>query len=286
MVADKRLCHAESMVLRSPFGSTASAVLCAVLAGGCFGGQSGGEVGEQPAPCACLSEGDRPVRALILQLSGGCAELEVLDVLTQPIANEYLPLETGDVFGGVLVASCNGGSGFAEGDEVLAQFTRGTQSSTTCVEYRACSAERCGELDDAKSTTIDPMCAQAQLDNPAIDCPPQEEWDQAAVAEYDRCDTECLEQTRQACAAHVPEEQLGGTVRVMKWAGSEAHYFWAGEQRSSTLGDLRSPQCNEHLGAQWEAWWSSRTRTSSAGPVAAAPFEEPAILQCPAESAE
>ena len=272
-------------MVRSPFARS-WAVVCAAVATSCFGGQSGGEVGDRPAPCACLSEGDRPARARILRLHGGCAELEVLEMLAQPIANEYLPLEAGDVFGGVLVASCSGGSDFAEGDEVLAQFTRGTQSSTTCTEYRACSVERCGELDDAKSTTIDPMCAQAQLDNPAIDCPPQEEWDQAAVAEYDRCDTECLEQTRQACAAHVPEEQLGGTVRVVAWQGDEAHYFWAGQQRSATLEELRYLECSTRLAAEWEAWSSSRTRTSSAGPVAAAPFEEPAVLQCPVKNDE
>src|SRR5690606_28453598 len=113
VVAGNRLCHPESMFVRSRFGDSlypvvctaVLTVVCTLLAGGCFGGQSGGEAGERPAPCACLTEGDRPVRARILGLHSGCAELEVLEVLTQPIANEYLPLETGDVFGGVLVAS-------------------------------------------------------------------------------------------------------------------------------------------------------------------------------------
>lgn len=288
LVAAAGLCHPDSMSIHLPFArwrSLIHAVACTVLSG-CFGGQSGGDVGERPAPCACFNQGDQPVRARILRVDGGCAELEVLEVLTEPVPNEYLPLETGDVFGGVIVASCSGGPEFAEGEEVLAHFTRGTQATTTCVEYRACSAQSCGKLDDAKSTTIDPVCAQAQFDDPSVDCPPQEEWDQAAVAEYDRCDSQCFEETRQACAAHVAEEQVGGTVRLVAWQGDQAHYFWAGQQRSATFEELWTSECSARLAAEWEAWSSSRPRSPSTRQVANAPFEEPTIVQCPAGRSE
>ena len=244
VVSSIEVCHAGRMLRQSltdywrrPRGNRAVVwVTCLALVSACFGGQSGGETDNEakwpdaPAACACIAVGERPVRAKVTSLAGGCAELVVLDQLVAPLAGEHMPLTVGDTFGGLLRPLCNGGAEVREGDEVLALFTRGTQDSVTCSEYRACSRERCGAPTEA-TTTVESECAERQAQNPTVDCETIHVSDQDALAAYDRCDTECLEETREACAARIDETWLGGDVSVARWQDGEVLFFWACEQR-------------------------------------------------------
>lgn len=281
-----RLCHLEDMRFRSLTAEFLRwcTYSSALLSSGCLGGQSGGETGnharpDSPAPCACIPDGSRPVRARVTALQGGCAELEVLEVLAEPQANEYLPLRVGDVFGGVLQPMCAGGASIEEGNEVLALFERGAQTSSACPEYVACSQQRCGSPDDAYTTTIDPECEAEQQDNPAIDCRPIEHVDEAALIAYDQCDTGCLEENRDVCATHTGDEQLGGRVQVSRWVDGEIQFHWAGQQRQETVEQLQSPMCQQRLHQLWNE--RPRTTNRSGGDTAQAPplAQDPPI--CP-----
>lgn len=267
-----------------------SVSLLGLLGVGCLGGQSGGETGardpsEQPIPCACMPEGERPVRARITRLASGCAELEVLEQLVAPDPDEYKPLEVGDVFGGVLQLKCGGSAPVNEGDEVLALFRRGTQTSATCPEYRACSADRCGDPADAYTTTIDPNCAAAQANNPSLDCPPIETVDEAAVLAYDECDAACLEETRETCLSHASDEQLGGVVLVAKWDEDRVWFYWAGEERSEPWSTLQSSECHAHMQDLWQNYYSALPKTPSSEEDVAPPpdfVDEGNSVVCPA----
>lgn len=255
-------------------------VTTGVLLTSCFGGQSGGETGElspaapdSPAACACVAEGTRPVRAQVTRLEAGCAELEVLEVLEAPFDNEYGALEVGDVFGGTLRLACSGSESIEQGDEVLAQFIRGAQSTSECREYRACSTERCGDPSDAYGTTSDPECIARREEDPSVDCAPIEVVDQAALEVYDRCDTACLEETRDVCMSHLGQEQLGGTVVVTRWQSENISFYWAGEERSASFEELRAPECPSEMNALWQTYYQARSRTSSGGAAEAPPDE-------------
>lgn len=228
----------------------------AVLSSGCLGGQSGGETGEDPhadapAPCACMADGTRPVRARVTALAGGCAELQVIEVLVAPAADEHLPLRVGDVFGGVLEALCQGSAAVQAGDEVLALFDRGSQTTNACPEYRACSADNCGSPDAAYTTAIDPECAAEQQNNADLDCPPVEHVDEALVIAYDRCDAQCLEENREVCASHAADEQLSGRVKVARWVNDKVQFYWAGKHHEEPFSQLLAPACSERHRTLW-----------------------------------
>lgn len=270
---------ARAQFLRITASMTCVATTCAAVVS-CWGGQSGGETGEHspaapdsPAACACVAEGTRPVRARVTRLEAGCAELEVLEVLEPPSENEYGALEVGDVFGGTLRLVCSGSEAIQQGDEVLAQFSRGAQSTSECREYRTCSMERCGDPSDAYETTSDPACIARREDDPSVDCPPIQTVDEDALEVYDRCDTACLEETRAACMSHVDQEQLGGTVVVTYWGPEALSFYWAGEQRLATFEELRSPECPAEMNALWQAYSRERHRASPSD-VAEAPPDE------------
>jgi hypothetical protein len=255
----------------------------------CLGGQSGGETGthappDLPLPCACIPEGEHPVRARITRLTSGCAELEVLGQLVTPEPDEYRPLEVGNVFGGVLQLRCGGSDPVSEGDEVVALFRRGTQTSATCPEYRTCSAERCGDPRAAYTTVVDPDCAAAQAENPSLDCPPIEVVDEAAIRAYDECDAECLEETRETCLSHASDEQLGGVVLVSKWENHRVWFNWAGEQRNEPWATLHSSECPAYMRDLWQNYYRARPKTPASSQDVAAP---PAVVDddsavCPA----
>ena len=202
-----------------------------------------------------------------------------------PDPDEYKPLEVGDVFGGVLQLKCGGSAPVNEGDEVLALFRRGTQTSATCPEYRACSADRCGDPADAYTTTIDPNCAAAQANNPSLDCPPIETVDEAAVLAYDECDAACLEETRETCLSHASDEQLGGVVLVAKWDEDRVWFYWAGEERSEPWSTLQSSECHAHMQDLWQNYYSALPKTPSSEEDVAPPpdfVDEGNSVVCPA----
>lgn len=165
---------------------------------------------------------------------------------------------------------------------MLAIFQRGSQTTATCPEYTGCSRERCGRREDAYTTVIDPDCEAARERNQSVDCPPTELVDQQAVEDFDRCDTECLEDTRDVCALHTELEQLGGNVRVGKLNGDDLSFYWAGKVRTESLSDLGAPECSgRHSREQCEyveRW--SRMRTSSSQ-MTAPPTAESTEPQCP-----
>lgn len=266
-------------------GFAAIWVTGAGLVCGCFGGQSGGETDnseappEHPAPCACIPVGERPVRAKITRLEGGCVELVVLEQLVAPFPDEHAPLTVGETFGGVVKPLCTGSAEPSEGDEVLAMFTRGTQDGVTCPEYRACSLDRCGNPNDA--ATVDPECAERRAQDPTIDCPPSASAE--ALAAYDRCDTQCLEQTRSACVARTAETQLGGNVSVARWENEGVSFFWAGQQRQEPFSQLVTPECNDRHQSLWSEYAREHVEPHSEEdtPQAVAPQEPPASPACP-----
>lgn len=265
-------------------------LLCGIAAhllNGCLGGQSGGETTsartepDGPGACACVAPGTRPVRARITRLEGGCAELTVVDVLEEPLPDEYQPLQAGDRFGGVLQLTCAQSPEVEAGDEVLAVFTRGTQSQNTCPEYLECSTAQCGPPPSATETTIAPECEALHAEDPSVDCKAVPSAPQDEAAAYDQCDSSCLMQTRTACEAHLAEEQLGGTVNVLKWEDERLLFYWAGEQRAETFEQLSSPTCGDRHNDLWQTH-SEDPSSQSSDPSAAA--TRPSVApppQCP-----
>lgn len=274
--------------LVSPWSRRVTAWFGCVWMSSCLGGQSGGETGLQssqadtPRACACIDARLLPVRAEVTRREGGCAELVVLELLEPTPPDTYLPLAVGDAFGGVLAELCAGSPEVNTGDEVLALFSRGTQDSSGCREYRTCSVDRCGDLDAAYTTTTDPECEAERAANPNVDCKPILEVDEDALVAYDQCDTTCLEETREACATHAAETQLGGTVVVAPWHDGEVSFFWAGETRSEPYAALTEDSCT----GRHQQWWldSRNAHPPESTPqqdVAAPAPDQPAAAQCP-----
>jgi hypothetical protein len=265
---------------RNPGSGTA---LTSDVAGDVAGGQSGGQtsegVGDAPYPCACLSDGLNAVRARITRNEGGCVELEVLERIGA--GSELAP---GDVFGGAALALCWNDAPVEGAAEVLAIFSPGQQAGAECVEYRSCSQQRCGNLEDAYSSSVDPECAARQRAGEPVDCQSTEIVDEAAVAAWDRCNSGCLSETSAACAAHEAEARLGGTVRMAPLAGDQLSFYWAGEARSEALAQLSAPECVSRHGELFESYFERRQRERAQGggtsTPAAPPPSEPAP-RCP-----
>lgn len=219
------------------------------------------------------------MRARITRSEGGCVELEALEVLGA--GSELAP---GDRFGGVALALCWNDAPLAGATEVLAVFSPGQQAGSECVEYRACSQQRCGRLEDAYSSTIDPECAARQNAGEPVDCQPIETVDEAAVAAWDVCNSGCLTETRAACAAHTADARLGGTVRLAPLAGEQVSFFWAGETRSESLAELSAAQCQSRHGELFQSYFERRQREraqSGQTSTPAAPPPEPSTPACP-----
>lgn len=268
----------------TPQGALGTATVPADGPGDVAGGQSGGEssdgVGSAPYPCACLPDGAGAVRARVTRDEGGCVELEVLEVLGT--GSELAP---GDTFGGVAEALCWSEAPFAGASEVLALFSPGQQAGSACVEYQSCSLQRCGRLEDAYSSSIDPECAARQSAGDPVDCQPIETVDEAAVVAWDRCDADCLGETRAACAAHEEEARLGGTVRLAPLAGDQLSFSWAGEVRRESLAELFAPECSTRHGELFQSYAERRQRErAQAGQTSSAtapPPPETARPMCP-----
>jgi hypothetical protein len=220
------------------------------------------------------------VRASIIRDEGGCVELEVLEVLGA--SSELAP---GDTFGGTAQPLCWNDPPLAGASEVLALFSPGQQASSECVEYRACSLQRCGRLEDAYSSSIDPACAARQNAGEPVDCQPIETVDEAAVMEWDRCNSGCLVETRAACAAHEQQARLGGTVRMAPLTGGQLSFFWAGEVRSESLEELSAPECSSRHAELFESYSERRERERAQAGQTSLPTEpappEPVMPVCP-----
>lgn len=201
------------------------------------GGQSGGEsegsgAAERPATdlvCACLDtflqDDSTPVavRASVVRIEGTCAELRVEEELA-----EIWGIDVGDVIGGSVEPLCPGGDTheYAEGDQVLAVYQQHYESYLDCPEYQACTEELCGEQPDGE----------------------------ADISEWDRCDGQCVEDTRQVCDKLTPEqEQMTGTLRLAPLDESDVSFFWAGALRTETLAELSEPECRMRHAEQSEA---------------------------------
>lgn len=296
MVIAKKVCQSGFMRCRSPIASwlgRLAAIGCAAYVSGCLGGQSGGETEddsaihepEAPEACACVAPDVHPIHARVTRLEGGCVELVVVELLDEPSTDQYTPLRVGDLFGGAQEPLCVGGPVVNEGDDVFAVFVRGSQDGVACPEYRACSTERCGDPDDLTTTTISNECAARQNKDPEVDCEPITISDQDALAEYDRCDTVCLEETREVCANHADATQLGGTVSLAPWDDGEISFYWAGEQRHEHYTALKAVDCSARHSALWTDYLDTRSNgqqpENSEHDVAAAPLEPPALPVCP-----
>lgn len=260
--------------------STGAADGAGDVAGGQSGGQTSEGVGSAPYPCACLPEGTNAVRARIISNETGCVELEALEVL-----GAGSELQPGDRFGGAAQALCWNDAPLAGVTEVLAVFSPGQQAGEECVEYRACSAQRCGRLEDAYSSSVDPECAARRSAGEPVDCQPIEIVDEAAVAAWDRCNSGCLAETRSACAGHEEEARLGGTVRMGPLTGEQLSFFWAGETRSESLAELSAPECqgrhNEIAHSYFQRRQVERAQSGQmSSPTAAAP-PAPVTPRCP-----
>jgi hypothetical protein len=154
-----------------------------------------------------------------------------------------------------------------------------------CPEYRACSTERCGNPNDLTTTTISSECAARQNQDPMVDCEPITISDQDGLAEYDQCDTACLEETREVCADDAGATRLGGSVVLAPWDDGEVSFYWAGEQRHESYAALKAAECTARHYALWTDSLETRTQgeqpESSQHDVAAAPLEPPAMPMCP-----
>jgi hypothetical protein len=245
----------------------ATAQVSVALVSGCLGGQSGGETNgsssqpDAPAACACVPLGTHPVHARVTRLEGGCAELVVVAFLGEPLPDEYMPLAVGDAFGGAVTPLCAGSPQVNAGDDVFALFSRGTQDSATCPEYRSCSRDRCGDPSALTTTTIAQECAERRAKDPSVDCPPSTISDEDALAAYDRCDTACLEETRDSCASHMDDTQLGGSVFVSPWNDGEVTFYWAGEQRSESYARLVAPECQSRHFDLWLNYYETHAQS-------------------------
>lgn len=268
---------------------SATWVACFAL-NGCLGGQSGGETGsldeepDAPAACACIAAGSNTVRAKLIRHEQGCAELVVTELLHEPLPGEYMPLAVGDTFGGATVPFCAGDAEVREGDEVFAQFTRGTQDSVGCPEYLACSTERCGDPNSLVTMTMASECEERRSKDSSVDCAPALENDEPAIAEYDRCDTQCLEETREVCARHANDTQLGGNVIVAPWHEGQVSFFWAGELRQETVEDLAAADCQARHHELWVSYYEQSGHlqpTDGEDDVAAAPSNPKPEAVCP-----
>jgi hypothetical protein len=282
----------RSSVIASWLRRNAAWVVCATLMSGCFGGQSGGESDgslhdepEAPAACACIAQGMHAVHARLTRLDGGCAELVVVELLGDTLPDEYMSLHVGDAFGGMIVPLCADGPEIDADDDVFALFTRGTQDSATCSEYRACSTDRCGDPNALGTTTISEECRNRQAKDPSVDCPPITISEENSIVEYDRCDTECLEETREVCMTHSRDTQLGGVVTVAPWDQGVVSYYWAGEQRRESFSTLMSPECQARHYALWSETYveqlANQSNDNDGRDVTAAPANPPTPPTCP-----
>lgn len=243
------------------------------------GGQSGGQTsaqGSAPFPCACLEQ--RPtVRATVVSAAGGCVELEVLETY-----GVGLDVSVGEVIGGVASPLCGAvyfaEPEFAEGDEVIAVYSRGSQDSSECAEYRACSLERCGPFPQEQPVEPDPDCVAEQQAGSPIDCRPSdgEPPDEAALLAWDTCDGQCVLDTREECAAHATDALLGGRVWMAKLQDAQLQYEWAGEMRSVPLAESFAADCSETLYEQFRDHYDRvMAETANGDAQATAPPPEP-----------
>lgn len=185
-------------------------LVVAALAGCITGGQSGTEGAAVPS-CVC----DRldvsvPVLGEIVAVDGDHYTLRV-DAL---VVETDLEPEPGREVGGTWLAQppCGDGIEVVVGDPVLALYTRGSQDGIDCVEYQGCSEERCGPFPEDGDPTSSEM----------------EAWDV--------CDTQCLEETRDACAAHEEEAWLGGHV-VLAARDADGWVFGSDEEGPLRMGE-------------------------------------------------
>ena len=250
------------------------------------GGQSGGQtsaMGDAPVPCACLNETTAAVRARVTRNAGGCVELEVIE----PIGSNS-GLAAGAVFGGVAQPLCWNDPPLASATIVLAVFSAGQRSGAECPEYRGCSLERCGNVEDAYESSVDPDCEARRNAGEPVDCQMTESVDEEALLAWDACDGQCAVETRDACALHADEDQLGGTVRMAPLADDEVSFYWAGELQSESVAELSAADCQSRHGELFQSYFMRRMREREANgtsdtstPTAPPPDEAPP--SCPLE---
>ncbi|MBI2892853.1 MAG: hypothetical protein HYY06_04825 [Deltaproteobacteria bacterium] len=191
--------------------------LAAVAIGaGCgLGGQSGTE-GSMDNPCVCEGVGERtPFRGTVTAHEGTVWTILVEELLSEPVepdSNE--PPAPGEELTGTWDASggCGDGLELAVGDTVLARHSPGYEDQPPCPEYQECSLDRCGPF-------------------PEDDDPTDED-----VAEWDRCDSECLEETREECAQSTPPEWHEGSFSLAA-RGADGWLFGERSGEPLRIGD-------------------------------------------------
>jgi len=124
------------------------------------------------------------MRAAVVAAGDGFLRVRLVEV-DHPSRGAEVGAEVGGSWDGTLP---RGGEGpaVAPGDDVLVSYSRGDADRYPgCVDYEACTSERCDPL---RSDNLGP--------------------------EWDRCDSECIEETRDVCSEHLEEALLGGTFRL------------------------------------------------------------------------
>lgn len=230
------------------------------------GGQSGGASGGAPGP-ACYCEFGPVARARIVDpgANGACAVFELLTLPEGLSAEAYYGLHVGDQFGGQASLLCEDAFTLESNDEVYVEFAAADTAGNGCPEYRSCSETECGEMSDLEAL-------------------PGEEYDEA-LAEFDRCDTACLESTRTACAAHATESLFSGRVSVARIDDQGRAVFANGETYAVDPDELSAQDC-QPTGVP-ERVTPSDVIVNSGGDVvpgaapAPAPAEQPRVCPVP-----
>jgi hypothetical protein len=172
-------------------------------------GQSGNEGSALRPPC--FYQDQIIVTVEVQSEPGACFVGEVVELISDGAKNS--DVSVGDAIGG-MVSLFYTSSPPSVGDTVTAQYMRGSQDGITCPEYVGCSAEECSSFNH-----------------------------ETQAEEFDACDTACLEDTREACAAHADDTALGGNVQVSSMAGDLVEIEWLGGTYEFSHSELLADTC-------------------------------------------
>jgi hypothetical protein len=173
------------------------------MEGGQSGGEGGGFVGIEEGPPQPCACMNAASRGKVRSLADGCAQVEVTETFAP-----NRPFEVGDVLGGTLDVACRGSQPIAVGDDVLfAYYPGGTDE---CPAVRQCYEANC------VWQGVEDACRQA-----------------------------CRDSTAETCASVGPLAWSLQTGRflALKAQGDNVSFYFAGEEREASVGELTVPAC-------------------------------------------
>lgn len=218
-----------------------------------LGGQSGGASGAANLPaCYCGFSELAKARVVTAGVDGACAVFELIE---KPAGIDYYhDLNVGDRFGGHAHALCEEGLEVEVDAVVYVRYWPGDNATSGCEEYADCSQTQCGAQpqEGAESESGDYL---------------------ERLADWDQCDSQCLEQTRQQCDSHSEQARYSGTVTVAGVGENDTVVFRLGETYAVPPAEVAEPTCFPG-GVPDTSSESSTTDSGTEGAVGAPPPQD------------